>query len=1057
MPSHPDTEAALETATLHLFEQLGWQTLNCFDEVYGDAPAAPGKPNLGRETRGETVLVARLREALRRLNPGLPHDAIQQAIDELTRDRSMSTPAQANREMYQLLKDGVKVTLRAGEGRETVENVRVIDWETPGNNDFLIASQLWVTGPMYTRRADLVGFVNGLPLVFVELKAAHRQLKNAYRNNLRDYKNAIPQLFWTNALVILSNGSRSVIGSLTAEWEHFAEWKKVESEKEQGIISLETMIRGVCRPDRLLDLVENFVLFVESKGGLRKLLAKNHQYLGVNSAIDAVKSIRRNAGRLGVFWHTQGSGKSFSMVFFSQKILRKLPGNWTFVVVTDRVDLDDQIYKNFAHAGAVTEPEDAVRAENGEHLRQLLREDHRVVFTLIQKFRSSDAVSNRDDIIVMADEAHRTQYDTLALNMRSALPRAAFIAFTGTPLIAGEERTREVFGEYVSVYNFRQSVEDNATVPLYYENRIPELQLSNPELNADIADVLAAADLGQADEAAVEREFAHEYHVLTRDDRLEKIAEDLVQHFLGRGHKGKAMIVSIDKATAVKMYDKVQKHWKIQLATWLADLETCPPADREFVQSRIDFLQSTDMAVVVSQSQNEVEDLLARGADIRPHRLRMNKEDLEEKFKDANDPLRIVFVCAMWMVGFDAPAVSTIYLDKPMRDHTLMQTIARANRVLGDKVNGLIVDYVGIFRNLQKALAIYGSGSGGGVVEGDWPIREKAALIGDLRRALDETRALCAGLGIDLDAIQAAQGFERIRLRDDAVNAILSNDETKQRYLTQAHLVARLYRAILPDPIAHEFNPPRSLIAVLADQIRSTSGDEGEETGDVGRVIHEIETRLDASIEASYGRWQIEGARPVDLSRIDFDAIEQRFKQGRKHIEIEQLRTAILRSLKRMLPRNRARMDFYETFQRMIEDYNAGATNVDIVFAQLVSFARQLNEEEKRGIAENLSEEDLAIFDILTRPSPRLTKREREKVKRIARDLLDTLKAERLMLEWRSKQQTRAAVRVAIKRALEDLPRVYTDDLYQQKCEAVYQHVYESYYGPRRSVYSAAM
>ena len=490
-----------------------------------------------------------------------------------------------------------------------------------------------------------------------------------------------------------------------------------------------------------------------------------------------------------------------------------------------------------------------MHASSGEHLKQILRDDHRYVFTLIQKFRTiGDArypkLSDRDDIIVMADEAHRTQYDSLALNLRTGLPRAAYIAFTGTPLIAGEERTREVFGDYVSIYNFRQSIEDNATVPLYYENRIPEVELTNAHLNVQIADVLDRAELGEAAEDAVEREFAREYHVITRDDRLDKIAEDLVAHFLGRGHKGKAMVVAIDKATAVKMYDRVQKYWGIQLAYWQAELETCAQADRVFVEEKIAYLRNTDMAVIVSSAQNEEADLRAKGADIRPHRLRLNHEDLEEKFKDPDDPLRLVFVRAMWMTGFDAPACSTFYLDKPMRNHTLMQTIARANRVFGDKVNGLIVDYIGIFRNLQQALAIYGTvpifgwdgtDSGGGIAHGDLPVEPKAALINQLRQALSEARSFCAALAIDLDAIQAAEGFERIRLRDAAVDAILVNDSTRQKFLTHAYLVNRLYRALLPDPIAHEFNPTRSLLDVLAQQVRLHSGDddglENEATG----------------------------------------------------------------------------------------------------------------------------------------------------------------------------------------------------------------------------------
>jgi len=381
--------------------------------------------------------------------------------------------AAANREIYHLLKNGVRVHVPDPEGHgETVEAVRVVDWDHPAGNDFLLCSQFWVAGEMHTRRADLVGFVNGLPLLFIELKAVHRRLETAFTGNLRDYKDTIPQLFWPNALIIVSNGSQSRVGSVTAGWEHLAEWKKIENEAEPGRVSLETMLRGVCEPARFLDLVENFTLFQEVPGGLIKLTAKNHQYHGVNNAIAALTDVRRRQGKLGVFWHTQGSGKSVSMIFFAQKVMRKLPGNWTFVIVTDRQELDKQIYTNFASAGVVTEGH--AQAESSRHLRQLLTEDHRYVFTLIHKFRAAEELSTRNDIIVITDEAHRSQYDTLALNMRTALPNAAFLAFTGTPLIMGEEKTRQVFGDYISVYDFQQSVDDGATVRLYYENRRSE-------------------------------------------------------------------------------------------------------------------------------------------------------------------------------------------------------------------------------------------------------------------------------------------------------------------------------------------------------------------------------------------------------------------------------------------------------------------------------------------------------------------------------------------------------------------------------------------------------
>src|SRR5579863_1420461 len=546
-------DALVEQPAIALFVRLGYETINAFHEK-------PGKHSiLGRETQHEVVLVPRLRAALQRLNPGMGREAIELAIEDLTQDRSALSPAHANREVYRLLKDGVKVKIRGEGDAEIDETVRIIEWNTPENNDFLLVSQLWVSGDMYNRRPDLVGFVNGLPLILIELKATHKQLKHAFDDNLRDYKDTIPQLFWYNAFIILSNGHQSRIGSMTAGWEHFFEWKKIGNEEEKGVVSLDTLIRGVCEKERLLDIVENFTLFSDTGGALVKLIARNHQFLGVNNALDAVRSMRENQGRLGVFWHTQGSGKSYSMVFFSQKVLRKIRGNWTFLIITDRQELDDQIYKTFQNVGAVTEHQ--VQATSGAHLQQLLREDHRNIFTLIQKFHiergnTYPQLSDRSDIIVMTDEAHRTQYDMLALNMRNALPRAAFIGFTGTPLMVGEEKTRQVFGEYVSVYNFGQSEKDGTTVPLYYENRIPELQLTNENLNEAMEHIIEEAALDDTQERRLEREFAREYHLITHDGRLETIAADIVSHFMERGFRGKAMVVSIDKATAVRMYDK---------------------------------------------------------------------------------------------------------------------------------------------------------------------------------------------------------------------------------------------------------------------------------------------------------------------------------------------------------------------------------------------------------------------------------------------------------------------------------------------------------------------
>ena len=592
-PGEYSEDELIEQNAIALFQQLGWETANCYHEFDYN-----GKSTLGRENTGDVILVSRLLPVLKRLNPRLPSEAFTLAIEELSIDRSLLSPVQANHEVYKLLKNGVKVKITDKKGEEIPVEVKIIDWNNPKKNDYFLTSQFWITGEMYKRRADLVGFVNGIPLVFIELKAVHKNLQNAFNDNIRDYKYAIPQIFWYNAFILISNGTNSKIGTISAEWEHFSDWKKINKEGEEGVISLDTIIRGTCEPQHLQDIIENFSLFQEARGGLIKLVAKNHQYLGVNHAIEMLHEIKQKEGRLGVFWHTQGSGKSVSMVFFAQKVLRKIPGNWTFVIITDRIELDDQIYTNFTSVGAVTEKK--AQAESSEHLKQLLGEDHRYVFTLIQKFRTEELLSERSDIIVITDEAHRSQYDTLALNMRKALPNASFLAFTGTPLINSEEKTREVFGDYVSIYNFKQSVDDKATVPLFYENRIPELQLTNKDLNEGMYEIIEQAELDENQEKKLQREFAHQYHLITRDDRLETIAEDIVKHFTGRGYQGKAMVISVDKATAVRMYDKVQKYWKRYIEKLTAALAVAPSAEFASQKQWVDYIKSTDMAVVVS-------------------------------------------------------------------------------------------------------------------------------------------------------------------------------------------------------------------------------------------------------------------------------------------------------------------------------------------------------------------------------------------------------------------------------------------------------------------------
>ncbi|MYL24373.1 HsdR family type I site-specific deoxyribonuclease [Halomonas alkaliantarctica] len=1053
-PAYAYSEDALvEQPAIELFADLGWDTANLYGEWSGTLSSE------GRQTQQDVVLVPRLRVALKKLNPELPADALEKAIEELTRDRSKLLAVNANLEVYRLLKDGVKVEVSDDDGGTAIETVRVIDWSHPKENDFLLTSQFWVRGELHTRRTDLVGFVNGLPLLFVELKASHKTLKAAYDDNLTDYRSVIPQLFTHNALVMLSNGSETLVGSTFSPWEHFFEWKRINDEGEKGIVSLETAIRGIAEPERLLDIVENFTVFEEAQGGSIKKIAKNHQYLGVNKAIAELLRIKDRpadeAGRLGVFWHTQGSGKSLSMVFFTQKIHRKIPGNWTFVIVTDRNELDEQIYKTFTATGAVTGTE--AHAESGAHLKQLLTEDHRYVFTLIQKFGTKKGetypkLSGRQDIIVITDEAHRSQYDTLAMNMRTALPHAAFLGFTGTPLMAGEEKTREVFGDYISVYDFGQSIADGATVPLYYENRIPELQLINDNLNEDLTKLLEDAELDEEQEKKVERVFAREYHLITREDRLEAIAEDLVQHFVGRGHQGKAMMVCIDKAIAVKMYDKVQAHWKDYLAKLKAELPSTPQDQGQALKHKIEVLENTDMAVVISQSQNEVKELADKGLDILPHRKRMVEEDLDEKFKDPENPLRLVFVCAMWITGFDVPSCSTIYLDKPMKNHTLMQTIARANRKYPGKEAGLIVDYVGVFRKLQEALAIYGgaeSGTGGD----EEPIKEKAELVEYLKHLLAKAHSFLTERQIDSEAIKTAGGFQKVALLDDAREKLLVDEETTKAFMSLARATSRVYRAILPDPSANELAPDAVLVSVLAQKIKAL-----EPEVDISQVMKDVDDLLDQSVAPVPYVIEDEDDKPLfDLSQIDFEKLKEKFDKGKKRTESEKLRALLNQKLETMMAKNPTRTEFMEKFQKLIEKYNAGSMNIEAFFQHLMVFTDELQKEDQRAIREGLTEEELALFDIITKPAPEMSDKEVAKVKAMCRDLLETLKKEKLVLDWRKKPKAKGDVRSTLEIVFDrELPESFDEDVYNEKCEEAFHHLMTSYYGGGQSVYSLA-
>lgn len=1058
-------DGLVEQATQDVLEELGWQVVSAWKkESFGETGL------LGREDKSQVILRRYLLEALQRLNPGLPAIAYEQAVELVEQKAADKELSRINREKYQLFKKGIPVSYTNDKGDRVKEKLRVFDFNDYAANHFLAVRQLEVVGELYNRRPDVIGFVNGIPLVFFELKAHHTDLRNAYQDNLKDYKDTIPHLFHGNAFIILSNGTDAKVGTITSPYNYFLEWKRIE-EDEEGIVSLDTMLRGTCDPQRLMDIFENFLLYDESKGGIVKLMAKNHQYIGVNKVIENVEGIESLQGKLGVYWHTQGSGKSYSMVFLCEKIHRKLGGAYTFLIVLDRTELENQIYDTFSGVGVVNNKDVVAGKKKGttgrEHLRELLAENHRYVFSLIHKFSIDPKleteyplITERKNIIVISDEAHRTQSGTYARNMRyHALPNASFLGFTGTPIIKEEEElTKNIFGEYVSVYDFKRAIEDEATLPLRYINKGEQLDIENPELDERMAEILENEDLEDDQKKKLEYLFKKDYPILTAEHRLDAIAKDLVWHFNTRGYQGKAMLVCLDKPTAVRMYGLIMKYWP-QYLEHLSNQVDGSFDEQEYQERsrKYDRVKETEVCVVVSSEQNEVDKFRKLGLDIEPHRRKMVERNLEKEFKDADNPFRLAIVCAMWITGFDAQCVSTVYLDKPIKGHTLMQTIARANRVYDDeKENGLIVDYGNVYRALEKAYTIYGEGDKGGKNPGEntedpqTPVEQLVELETDLKEALKEVEDYLQSLHFTLADLLGAKAMEKIGLLKTAADCICQNEKTRTTFEFMARNAFRKYKALYPEkeakPYTRTFNAIEAIYNLLNQKIKSA---------DITEIMLQLQSIVDESVLV---RKVDKEEVYIDLASINIDKLKEVFqKSDKKNTLVFQLHEAIERRLEQMLQENPLRLDFYERYKEIIDDYNQGKTLEDTMraFDTLNQFIQDLSEEEQRAVRENLhDQETLAIFDLL-KNGKTLSQKELHTVKKVAQETLEKLKAEKLEIDhWRESRQIRAQVKNIINDSLLYLPQEsYSDDEVDQKSIAVYQHIYSSYYGGGRSVY----
>lgn len=1024
-----------------LRDELGWDVQFAYNtEVLGK------NGTFGRTSYHEILLTRYFQNALRRLNPWMTDSQLSEAQKTLESRLSTASLLQVNEGKYFLLRDGIPVTVKKPNGQPETKRAAVIDFQNPENNEFLAVKELKIQGDLYRRRTDIVGFVNGIPLLFVELKKNTVDVQNAYEDNYTDYLDTIPQLFYYNAFLMLSNGTEAKIGTLGSKYEFFHEWKRL-AESDPGSVALETMLRGICRKENFLDLLENFILYDHSGGRTAKILARNHQYLGVNEAVKAYAGRKLNDGKLGVFWHTQGSGKSYSMVFLAQKIRRKFAGSPTFVILTDRDELNKQISDTFENCGLLGKTKAAqFIAASGDDLVQKLKGNPSFIFTLIQKFNKSDAapIYPDHDIIIMSDEAHRSQYGIFADNMMKLLPTAARIGFTGTPLLSSDNITARTFGGYVSIYDFKRAVEDGATVPLYYENRGEKiLDLHNPEITNRILDAIENADLDVDQQDKLESEFAKEIHLLTAEPRLRSIAKDFAGHYSDLWTSGKAMFVCLNKVTCVRMYNFVQEYWQAEIQNLKAKIKSATQQEAQELERKLRWMQETEMAVVISQEQNEIQTFRKWGLDIKTHREKMENRELDKEFKDSGNPLRVVFVCAMWLTGFDVKCLSCLYLDKPLKAHTLMQTIARANRVAEGKSNGLIIDYIGIVKALRKALADYTANAGG--LGGADPTVDKEKLIARIGDTVAKTETFLSERKIDLGLLIAAEGFAKLSYLQDAANAVCGSIEDKKSFSTYASELKRLMKYTDRDDVTGHMRRQCEAIAAIYGMLQKK-----RKHTDTTDLMVEINAIINDYVEIEPQQPNAITAPPrFDISAIDFDLLRREFaKTRRKNLLMRDLDEAIRRQLDKMVFANPKRIDYYERYREIIQSYNGeqDRATIEKTFLDLMDLADHMSREEQRYAREGFaSDEELSLYDMLFRDD--LSKNDIKKLKTAASDLLRKIKTKISELDhWTDKQETRAVVDTLIRDVLwETLPECYNNDDITEYREKVYEYVFTRY------------
>lgn len=963
-----------EQPTLDWFKNLG------YDIAFGP-DLAPGGAFQERDNFREVILKPRLLRSLRRLNPDLPEAALEEVVREFSRAASQPQLIFANKEIHKFITQGVSVTARDKEGVERVVLVQIIDFENPLNNEFLAVNQFAIEGVEKVRRPDVVIFINGLPLAVFELKSPTNEsgTVDTAISQLGEYKKDIPALFVYNQMLVVSDLLLALHGTISSTREWFSEWKFIDDEGEKNEVDLRTLVSGIFHKTRFLDIVQNFIVFEADSDNeaatYTKKMCKYHQYYGVNRAVD--KTIRamglKGNKKIGTFWHTQGSGKTLSMVFYVNKLrhIEELKSP-TVLFLTDRRDLDDQIYKTLKRTGYSAL---AKHMETIEELKEKLRTAGvELIFTTIQKFDTKqELLSEKDNVIVIADEAHRAQYKDLAGNIRDALPNASFMGITGTPISFSTRDTRLVFGDLISTYRIDQSVADRSTVPLYYEGRLIPLNLKNPDLDEDF-EVLITGEVAGEEAEKLKRKLARLEGAVGASDRLDKVADDIVTHFNNRGLEGKGMIVTIGRKVAVELYKRIV--------------------------ARSD---SPQTAVVISNLEEFKSDV----------QKELSTKELERQLKDPRHPLKLAIVCDMWLTGFDVPALHTMYIDKPLKGHTLMQAIARANRVYKDKPAGLIVDYIGIAGELKKALSLYSSDIKD---KGIFPIEEALRMMLDKYKLVSDFF-----LGIDWKGWNKLQGSELSDLFQRAVAAILGGDtervdeERKRKFIEEAVKLEKLHALVMPHKEANRIREDVMFFQAVKHAIYKRLVIPSVPIGITTEAESAIRKLVSESISADKA---IDLFAAGDKAKPEISIFDEKFLEEVKKMRLKNLAVEMLRKLLRDELRDRIRINqvryspLRELLEELIERYENNIISSSEVIEKLIELAHNIKIQEAAGMRLDLSEEELAFYDAISvgkkgiNGNGKLKDLTKELVKMIRRDL---------SIDWTNNEVIRSRIRADVK------------------------------------------